>query len=132
VTDEEALHLSLLPDPEAALAYLDVLRTGRRAAVAAHRVGLTPGSVKAWRAASTVFDAMCNDAEEIGIGEIDDAVLMGVRTYQPGWAGAAKLVLQRRDEGYSDKSKIDRTDTVKVVKDYGEASPDAWEEEAKS
>jgi hypothetical protein len=130
VTDEEALHLSLLPDPEAALAYLDELRTGRRPAVAAHRAGLTPGAVKAWCAASTVFDGMCNDAEEVGVGVIDDAVLVGVRTYQPGWAGAAKLILQRRDEGYSDKSKIDRTDTVKVVKDYGEARPDEWEEEA--
>lgn len=132
MTDEEALHLSLLPDPEAALAYLDELQTGRRPAVAAHRAGLTPGVVKAWRAASTAFEAMCQDAEEIGIGTIDDAVLMGVRTYQPGWAGAAKLVLQRRDEGYSDKSKIDRTDTVKVVKDYGEAKPEDWEEEARS
>ncbi len=125
--DDELLHLSLLSRPDAALSYVELLQTGKRPAYCQRMLDIRSGEVKAWREMSAVYDAMCQDAEEAGTGTIDDAVVNGVLTYQPGWSGAAKLVLQRRDEGYADKSKVDRTDNVHVIERVPEEEPDEWE-----
>lgn len=130
LTEDEALHVSLLPDPDAALAYLDHLRTGRRPATCQGRLGLRSSQVAAWRAASSVYDAMCSDAETEGTGSIDEILLTHIEAGTPGFgSSAAKLVLQRRDPAYADRSQVDQREHVSVMH-YGEAKPDDWEKEA--
>lgn len=131
LTEEEALHVAMLPDPDAALAYVDRLRSGRRPATCQGQLGLRSSQVAAWRAASSVYDAMCDDAEAEGTGRIDDTMLTHFEAGTPGYgASAGKILLQRRDPAYADRSQVDQREHVSVMH-YGEASPDEWEKEAK-
>jgi hypothetical protein len=110
-----ALHLSLLPEPDLAVQYLEFLQTGMRPPLCAKKIGVTDRVIRDWQAKSSIFSELCADAEAIGTSEIDDVVVSHVKAGTPGWSGAAKLVLQRRDLGYADASKVQSNETVNVT-----------------
>ena len=107
---DEAMHLSLLPEPETALVYLANLETGMRPALAARRAGISLRGIAEWREESTTFDSLCTDAEDIGTASIDDIALEHVRNAAPGWSGAFKVLVQRRDRAYGDKHEFTGAD----------------------
>lgn len=129
---EDAFALSLLPEPDAAREFLRALETGRRPEVCARMAGIRMRDVNEWRRASNAFNDMCNEAEAAGTARIDDVVISHIEQAESGWAGAAKLVLQRRDDGYSERQKIEREDTVKIVEVHPEQKPDDWEKGGRS
>jgi hypothetical protein len=131
LTEDEAIHVAMLPDPDIALAYLEHLQTGRRPSVCQRQLGLRSAQIAEWRAASTVYDAMCSDAEMQGTGSIDDTLLTHIEAGTPGYGSIAKTLLQRRDAAYADRSQVDQREHVSIVS-YGEAKPEDWEKEAKS
>lgn len=106
ISDDDAIHIALLPDPDAALDFLELLEDGNRPALAARKVSLSESTIRKWREASEAFNRMCTDAEAIGVAMIDDVVVTHIRAGTPGWSGAAKLILQRRDRAYGDKHEI--------------------------
>lgn len=124
---EDALVLALLPDPEGALAFLRVLEKGRRLALATRMAGLSHREVAVWRKDSQEFDDLIREAEMTGTASIDDTVLCHIEAGFPGWTAASKTLLQRRDDGYADRQKVERDDTVKIVEVHKEQSATEWE-----
>lgn len=129
--DLDALALSMLPEPDAAREFIRLLETGRRSDLCARMAGLRPRDVNQWKRDSETFNEMCREAEIIGTALIDDVVRAHVVGGSPGWAGAAKTLLQQRDDTYSDKQKIEREDTVKYVEVHPDQPAEAWEKGAK-
>ena len=131
LTEDEALHVSLLPRPDAALRYLADLEEGDRPSVAQRKNNIRSSEVEEWRAASSLFDAMCAEAEVRGTGTIDDLGLSHCKVGTPGWASVWKTLQQRRDPAYADRSQVEKNENVSIVS-YKEAEPDDWENEAKA
>lgn len=126
----DAISLSLLPEPDAAREFIRLLESGRRPDLCARMAGVRPRDVNQWRRDSEAFNEMCAEAEIIGTATIDDAVRRHIVNAESGWAGAAKTILQQRDDTYSDKQKIEREDTVKYVEVHREEKPEDWEKPA--
>lgn len=123
----DAIALSQLPEPDAAAEFLRYLRTGRREAVSAQMSGLRLRDVNRWRKDVAAFDEACIEAYQAGTATLDDAARVHIINAESGWAGALKTILQQRDDSYSDKQKIEREDTVKLVEVHREQPPEEWE-----
>jgi hypothetical protein len=121
--NDEAIVLASLPMPDEAGAFLEALKTGRRAHTCAAMAGLSYATIRKWREASADFDELCQEAEMTGTSRIDDVGLSHVEAGTPGWAAVWKTLVQQRDPSYSDKVQSQNEDTVKVVQIVPEQPP---------